>query len=196
MKVVIIGVGGVGTVVAHKCAQHPEVFSEIVLASRTLAKCEAVARAIGKPNVSCDTVDADDVEQVVALFERHKPKMVIKGGFINWAEMGDPNASLPTPQPVIYRPMYGAFGKAMPRTCVRFVSRASVDNGAVASYGVDNIIYAVHGTRQLGKANMMRNTATPRIEVDPETFNVYVDGKLAYVDPAKSVPLGQLYWFS
>ena len=125
-----------------------------------------------------------------------KPKMVIKGGFINWAEMGDPNASLPTPQPVIYRPMYGAFGKAMPRTCVRFVSRASVDNGAVASYGVDNIIYAVHGTRQLGKANMMRNTATPRIEVDPETFNVYVDGKLAYVDPAKSVPLGQLYWFS
>ena len=77
MKVVIIGVGGVGTVVAHKCAQHPEVFSEIVLASRTLAKCEAVARAIGKPNVSCDTVDADDVEQVVALFERHKPKMVI-----------------------------------------------------------------------------------------------------------------------
>ena len=61
---------------------------------------------------------------------------------------------------------------------------------------MDNIIYAVHGTRQLGKANMMRNTATPRIEVDPETFNVYVDGKLAYVDPAKSVPLGQLYWFS
>ncbi|MDE6137781.1 MAG: saccharopine dehydrogenase family protein [Muribaculaceae bacterium] len=77
MKVVIIGVGGVGTVVAHKCAQHPEVFSEIVLASRTLSKCEAVAKAIGKPNVSCDTVDADDVEQVVALFERHKPKMVI-----------------------------------------------------------------------------------------------------------------------
>lgn len=77
MKVVIIGVGGVGTVVAHKCAQHPEVFSEIVLASRTLSKCEAVARAIGKPNISCDTVDADDVEQVVALFERHHPVMVI-----------------------------------------------------------------------------------------------------------------------
>lgn len=77
MKVVIIGVGGVGTVVAHKCAQHPEVFSEIVLASRTISKCEAVAKATGASNISCDTVDADDVEQVVALFERHKPKMVI-----------------------------------------------------------------------------------------------------------------------
>ena len=77
MKVVIIGVGGVGTVVAHKCAQHPEGFSEIVLASRTLSKCEAVAKATGASNISCDTVDADDVEQVVALFERHKPKMVI-----------------------------------------------------------------------------------------------------------------------
>ena len=125
-----------------------------------------------------------------------KPKMVIKGGLINWAEMGDPNASLPTPQPIIYRPMYGAFGKAMPRTCVRFVSQASVDNGVAASYGVDNIIYGVHGTRQLGKANMLRNSATPHIEVDPETFNVYVDGVLAYVDPAKDVPLAQLYWFS
>ncbi len=115
---------------------------------------------------------------------------------INWAEMGDPNASLPTPQPVIYRPMYGAFGKAMPRTAVRFVSQASVANGAAQSYGTQNIIHAVHGTRQLGKANMLRNDGTPRIEVDPETFNVYVDGVLAYVDPCKSIPLGQLYWFS
>lgn len=61
---------------------------------------------------------------------------------------------------------------------------------------MDNIIYGVHGTRQLGKANMLRNSATPHIEVDPETFNVYVDGVLAYVDPAKDVPLAQLYWFS
>ena len=76
-KVVIIGVGGVGTVVAHKCAQHPEVFSEIVLASRTLRKCEAVAAAIGRDNIKCDTVDADHVDQVVALLERHKPEMVI-----------------------------------------------------------------------------------------------------------------------
>lgn len=76
-KVVIIGCGGVGTVVAHKCAAHPEVFTEIVIASRTLSKCEKVVKAINKPNVSADTVDADDVEQVVALFERHRPELVI-----------------------------------------------------------------------------------------------------------------------
>lgn len=76
-KVIIIGAGGVGTVVAHKCAMHPEVFSEIVIASRTRSKCDAVAKAIGKPNISTDSVDADSVEQLVELFRRHKPDMVI-----------------------------------------------------------------------------------------------------------------------
>lgn len=125
-----------------------------------------------------------------------KPKMVIKGGFINWANMGDPNASLPTPQPRIMRPMYGGFGKAMARTCARFVSRASVDDGIAKRVGTENIFYPVHGVRQLSKADMVRNTATPHIEVDPETFNVYVDGVLATVPPAKELPLAQLYWFS
>ena len=76
-KVIIIGAGGVGTVVAHKCAQNPDVFHEIVIASRTRSKCDAVAKAIGKPNVSTDTVDADSVEQLVELFRRHKPDLVI-----------------------------------------------------------------------------------------------------------------------
>ncbi|MDE6065799.1 MAG: saccharopine dehydrogenase family protein [Duncaniella sp.] len=76
-KVVIIGAGGVGTVVAHKCAQHPDVFSEIVIASRTRSKCEAVVEAIGKPNISADVVDADSVPQLVELFNRHKPQLVI-----------------------------------------------------------------------------------------------------------------------
>ncbi len=76
-KVIIIGCGGVGTVVAHKCAMHPEVFSEIVIASRTLSKCESVVKAIGKPNVSADRVDADNVEEIVRLFNRHKPALVI-----------------------------------------------------------------------------------------------------------------------
>lgn len=125
-----------------------------------------------------------------------KPKMVIKGGFINWANMGDPNASLPTPQPKIMRPMYGAFGKAMPETCLRFVSRAGYDNGVQKRVGTDNIFYPVHGTRQITKADMVLNGATPQIEVDPETFNVYVDGVLATVPPAKELSLGQLYWFS
>ncbi len=76
-KVIIIGVGGVGTVVAHKCAQNPEVFTEIVLASRNKAKCDAVAKAIGANNIVTDQVDADHVDQIVALFKRHKPDMVI-----------------------------------------------------------------------------------------------------------------------
>ncbi len=125
-----------------------------------------------------------------------KPKLVIKGGFINWAQMGDPNASLPTPQPVYMRPMFGAEGKAMPRTCARFVSRASLDNGIAEKVGTDNIFYPVHGCRQISKYDMVRNTALPHIEVDPETFNVYVDGVLATVPPAKELSLGQLYWFS
>ena len=76
-KVIIIGCGGVGTVCAHKCAQNPDVFNEIVIASRNRAKCDAVARAIGKDNISTDQVDADDVDQLVALLNRHKPDMVI-----------------------------------------------------------------------------------------------------------------------
>lgn len=125
-----------------------------------------------------------------------KPKLVIKGGMINWAQMGDPNASLPTPQPVIMRPMYGAFGKAMPRTCLRFVSRASLDAGLKDIIRTDNILYPVHGCRQLGKTHMVRNANMPQIEVNPETFDVYVDGTLAYVPPAKELSLSQLYWFS
>lgn len=125
-----------------------------------------------------------------------KPKLVIKGGMINWAIMGDPNASLPTPQPVTYRPMFGAFGKAMPRTCVRFTSAAAMADGLADKIRTDNILYPVRGCRRIGKADMVRNSATPQIEVNPETFDVYVDGTLAYVPPAKELSLSQLYWFS
>ena len=125
-----------------------------------------------------------------------KPKLVIKGGFINWANMGDPNSSLPTPQPKIMRPMYGSFGKAMPRTCVRFTSQGAMDTGLAARLRTDNILYPVRKTRQIGKMDMVRNTAMPQIEINPETFDVYVDGKHAYVPPAKELSLAQLYWFS
>lgn len=125
-----------------------------------------------------------------------KPKMVIKGGMINWAEMGDPNASLPTPQPIYYRPMFGAFGKAMPETCVSFVSRAAYESGIKERLGLDRKVYPVRRTRQLTKYDMVRNSALPKIEVNPENFDVFVDGERAYVAPAKSFPLSQLYWFS
>ncbi len=125
-----------------------------------------------------------------------KPNLVIKGGVINWANMGDPNASLPTPQPKIMRPMFGAFGEAMPLTRVSFISQSAAEADVKTKYGLQSQVYPVHGVRQLSKADMVRNSATPHIEVDPETFYVYVDGVLAYVPPAKVLPLAQLYWFS
>ena len=125
-----------------------------------------------------------------------KPKLVIKGGLINWSLMGDPNASLPTPQPVIYRPMYGAFGAAMPATCVTFVSRAAFDAGIGERLGLRRKVMPVYGTRTLTKRHMIRNGNTPKIEVDPETFAVKVDGVHATVPPAASLALNQLYFFS
>jgi len=125
-----------------------------------------------------------------------KPQLVIKGGLINWANMGDPNSSLVTPQPKIMRPMYGAIGQSLQNTRMSFVSRAAYEDGIKEKLGLNSIIYPVHGVRQLSKADMVRNTATPHIEVNPETFEVTVDGYKAYVAPAKELPLAQLYWFS
>ena len=125
-----------------------------------------------------------------------KPKLVIKGGLINWANMGDPNASLPTPQPVKMRPMFGAFGSELQKTRVTFTSQAALDAGIKERLHLHSNLYAVHGCRQLSKYDMVRNAALPHIEVDPETFNTYVDGVLATVPPAKELPLAQLYWFS
>lgn len=125
-----------------------------------------------------------------------KPQLVIKGGVINWANMGDPNSSLTTPQPKIMRPMYGMTGEELQSTRMTFVSKAAYDLGIKEKLGLKSIIYPVHGTRQLSKSDMVRNSATPHIEVNPETFDVTVDGYRAYVAPAKELPLAQLYWFS
>jgi len=125
-----------------------------------------------------------------------KPKMVIKGGLINWADMGDLNASLVPPQPCYYRPMFGAFGPAMPRSCMSFVSLAAAESGIRERLGLQRMVRPVRRTRQITKYDMVRNSAAPRIDVDPETFEVLVDGLRASVKPARSFPLGQLYWFS
>ena len=125
-----------------------------------------------------------------------KPQLVIKGGLINWANMGDPNSSLTTPQPKIMRPMYGCYGGALPNTRVSFVSRAAYDLGIKEKLGLESIVYPVRGCRQITKEDMVRNTAMPHIEVNPETFDVTVDGYKAYVAPADKLPLAQLYWFS
>jgi urease subunit alpha len=125
-----------------------------------------------------------------------KPRMVLKGGMVSWAVMGDPNASLPTPQPVYYRPMFGAMGKALPDTCVTFVSGAAHAAGVKERNGLERQVMAVRNTRSIGKRDMVRNSGTPDIEVDPETFAVTVDGVHATVEPLTTVSLNQKYFFS
>ena len=125
-----------------------------------------------------------------------KPKMVIKGGMISWALMGDPNASLPTPQPVIYRTMYGGMGSALPKTRVTFTSHAAYEDGIVDRYELNSQVIPVYGTRTITKKSMVRNTTLPVIEVNPETFAVTVDGTHATIEPAKRLPLAQLHFFS
>ncbi|MDR1709668.1 MAG: urease subunit alpha [Candidatus Accumulibacter sp.] len=122
-----------------------------------------------------------------------KPSLILKGGMIAAAAMGDANASIPTPQPVHYRPMFGAFGKAL-KTSVSFVSRAALENPAVAALGLEKRLVAVAGTRHLTKADMLRNAAMPKIEVDPETYIVKADGEPLACEPASSLPMAQRYF--
>ncbi len=121
-----------------------------------------------------------------------KPEMVIKGGFISWSVMGDANASIPTPQPVLYRPMFGSFGGAAQATALTFVSRASLPS--VERLGLKKQLVPVAGCRAIGKANMIHNAATPNIEVDPETYEVRADGELLTCEPAEVLPLAQRYF--
>jgi len=125
-----------------------------------------------------------------------KPKLVIKGGLINWALMGDPNASVVTAQPVCYRPMFGAFGSALPKTCVSFVSQGAYEAGVAERLQLQRQVRPVQRTRTITKRDMVRNDALPAITVDPETFAVTADGVHATVPPAKSVSLSRLYFFS
>jgi urease subunit alpha len=123
-----------------------------------------------------------------------KPELVLKGGFIAWAQMGDPGASIPTPQPVSMRPMFGAFGRAAGTTSVAFVSRLALTSGTVQRYGLTKQLEAVQGCRGIGKRDMRLNDALPRMEVDPETYEVRADGVLLRCEPAERVPLGQRYF--
>jgi urease subunit alpha len=123
-----------------------------------------------------------------------KPEIVLKGGFIAWSAMGDPNASIPTPQPVLYRPMFGSFGAAIAATTITFVSRAALAAGLPGTLGLKKIIKPVSNCRRIGKKDMVHNSATPNIEVDPETYEVRVDGALIACEPASVLPLAQRYF--
>jgi urease subunit alpha len=123
-----------------------------------------------------------------------KPELVVKGGVIAWAQMGDPNASIPTPQPVRMRPMFGSHGRAVGATSIAFVSGACADRGLALRYGLTKRVEPVRQCRGLGKRDMRLNDALPRIEVDPETYEVRADGVLLTCAPAVSLPLGQRYF--
>ncbi len=123
-----------------------------------------------------------------------KPELVIKGGFIAWGAMGDVNASIPTPQPVLYRPMFGSFGRAIGPIGLTFMAQAALDAGVPAQLGLHKQAAAVRNTRTIGKAQMVHNHATPQIDVDPETYAVRADGELLTCEPAVVLPMAQRYF--
>ncbi|MGB5325244.1 MAG: urease subunit alpha, partial [Pseudomonadales bacterium] len=122
-----------------------------------------------------------------------KPAIIVKGGFIAAAPMGDANASIPTPQPVHYRPMFGAFGRAASATSVTFTSDAALRSGALDKLGTQRGFVACRNTRVIGKKDMLLNNAMPKIEVDSQTYEVRANGRLLTCEPAKVLPLAQLY---
>jgi urease subunit alpha len=123
-----------------------------------------------------------------------KPELIIKGGFIAAAAMGDPNASIPTPQPVCYRPMFGAFGQASNRISCHFVSALSLTEGGLARRGLARPLLPVQGCRQLTKSDMRWNDYLPRLHVDAETYEVSIDGEQVSCEPAPRLPLAQRYF--
>jgi urease subunit alpha len=154
----------------------------------------AVAHGVAKHIGSVEKGKLADLVLWSPAFFGVKPDIVIKGGSIVAAAMGDPNASIPTPQPVHYRPMFGAFGKARTASSLVFVSQAALANGLRKKLGVEKQFVAVEHTRSIGKKDMIHNDATPQIEVDPETYEVVADGELLTCAPAEVLPMAQRYF--
>lgn len=123
-----------------------------------------------------------------------KPSLILKGGMISMAPMGDPNASIPTPQPVHYRPMFASLGGALSATRMTFLSAAAMSAGIPDRLGLGSLIGVVGGCRGITKADMVHNAYLPHIEVDPQTYEVRADGELLVCDPAVELPLAQRYF--
>ena len=137
-----------------------------------------------------------DIVMYPTSFFPAKPKMVFKGGFIAWSIMGDPNASLPTPEPVYYRPMFGALGKAVKRTSFTFMSKKAIELGVPEKLELEKVILPVKNCRNISKQDMMWNDKTPEISIDPETYEVKLDGQIATVDPANELSSAQRYFMA
>ena len=154
----------------------------------------AIAHGVSKHIGSVEVGKLADLVLWHPTFFGVKPEIVIKGGSIVAAQMGDPNASIPTPQPVHYRPMFGAFGKALTASSLVFVSQAALDAGMRETLGVEKELIAVSHTRDISKSDMVHNDATPVITVDPETYEVTADGELLTCEPAEVLPMAQRYF--
>ena len=154
----------------------------------------AIAQGVGSHVGSIEVGKIADLVVWKPMFFGTKPDMVIKAGMIVAAAMGDPNASIPTPQPVHYRPMFGAYGNAIAKTSFSFVSQAGIDAGIAAEFGLAKELLAVSNTRTIGKKDMKLNDALPRMEVDPETYQVKADGELLTCQPVDTVPMAQRYF--
>jgi urease subunit alpha len=155
----------------------------------------AIAQGLSKHVGSVEVGKLADLVLWTPAFFGVKPDLVLKMGTIAAAAMGDPNASIPTPQPVHYRPMFGAFGKAMTRSSVTFVSKYAYENGIKDKLGLDRVVLPVENTRGgISKASLIHNSATPHIEVDPETYEVRADGELLTCEPADVLPMAQRYF--
>ncbi len=154
----------------------------------------AIAQGVSKHIGSVEKGKLADLVLWSPAFFGVKPDLVIKGGAIAAAPMGDPNASIPTPQPVHYRPMFGAFGKALTATSLVFVSQAALDRNIGEKLGVEKKLVAVENTRAIGKKDLVHNSATPAITVDPETYEVTADGELLTCAPAEVLPMAQRYF--
>jgi len=164
---------------------------------RYIAKCTinpAIAHGIAHEVGSIEPGKLADIVLWRPAFFAAKPALVVKGGMIATAPMGDPNASIPTPQPVHYRPMFAAYGRATARTSVTFVSQAAEAEGIRDRLGLQKSVVAVRGCRSVTKKDLIHNTLTPRIEVDAQTYEVRADGVLLVCEPARELPLAQRYF--
>lgn len=176
--------------------QEDSDYSDNFRARRYIAKYTinpAIAHGIGHEVGSIEVGKLADLVIWKPMFFGIKPAMIIKGGMIAAAPMGDPNASIPTPQPVHYRPMFGAYGAAVGQTSVNFVSEAAIQGGVAEKLGLNKRLVACKGSRAVTKADMILNDWQPSMEVDPETYEVRANGELLTCEPADVLPLAQRY---
>ncbi|HEY8900141.1 MAG TPA: urease subunit alpha [Chthoniobacterales bacterium] len=175
---------------AHSAADNFRALRYLAKYTINPARTHGVAHEIG----SIEVGKLADLVLWKPAFFGVKPEIILKGGLISCANMGDPNASIPTPQPTIYRPQFAAHGRARSATSVTFVSEAALAGGTLTDLGLSKRLVAVRGTRTVTKRDLLWNDALPKIEVDPETYTVKADGRELRCDPVASLPLAQRYF--